>query len=619
MKRIFATLTLVAAVGAVQAQEPTPPARPARPAPAERPMIAPRPATPMAPLFGIDAEEIRARALEAARMSEIDRDMIRENARIAAETSRELMEVNRESIRAATEAAREMSRVDMDGIRESARRAAEEARYFTPMARPMIEPMPAMAPMAITMPPMPAIEPMIANAVTAMAPMAIYGSGEFRVHAPQYIQGDPADSLYRRAHDLLASGEYGRSAQMFKDIAQKYPKSAYADDLPYYEAWARYKIGTTDELRNAARLLEPRASKLIGVVNASSSSSIRYYGPESRRRTSEGDVVGLYIRVNSALAQRGDRAAADIVSKAAQSGTNTCDSDEMQVKREAMGALSNMDPAQALPIIKAVLNKKDECSVDLRRSAIFMLGRRGDAEAATLIGATAKSDPSTSVRSEAISWLPKLQGDAGVNQLEEILRSEQDQNIQRSVVRTLTSSDNQKARSSMRALIDRKDAPTALRIEAVNAFNNERATNEDAAYLRSLYSRADNDQLKLAVVNAIGRIGGSENDAWLLNLAKNQSEPSQFRAAAISRMMRSTMSIGDLIKLYDASDSYDIRTRIVSALENRKEPEAADKLYDIARNSTVINIRTQAFNALTRRKDPRSEKLLLDILDGRKP
>jgi HEAT repeat protein/TolA-binding protein len=620
MKRIFATLTLVA-VGAVQAQEPTPPARPTQPAPAPRPMIAPRPAIapigPLWPMSEFDAEEIRARALEAARMSDIDRDMIRENARIAAEASREALEANRESIRAAAEAARELSRVDMDAVRESVRRATEEARYFTPMA-----PMPAMAPMAPMALSVPAIEPMISNAVTAaasIAPMAIYHGGEYRVHAPQYIQGDPADSLYRLAHQWLSNGEYGRSAQMFREIAQKYPKSAYIDDLPYYEAWARYKIGTTDELRNAARLLEPRASKLIGVVNASSSSSIRYYGPESRRRTSEGDVVGLYIRVNSALAQRGDRAAADIVSKAAQSGTNTCDSDEMQVKREAMGALSNMDPGQALPIIKAVLNKKDECSIELRKSAIFMLGRRGDAEAANLIGATAKSDPSTSVRADAISWLPKLQGDAGVNQLEEILRTEQDQNIQRSVVRTLTSSDNQRARSSMRALIDRKDAPTTLRIEAVNAFNNERATNDDAAYLRGLYSRADNDQLKLAVVNAIGRIGGSENDAWLLNLAKNQSEPSQFRAAAISRMMRSTMSIADLIKLYDASDSYDIRTRIVSALENRKEPEAADKLYDIARNSTVINIRTQAFNALTRRKDPRSEKLLLDILDGRKP
>ena len=56
---------------------------------------------------------------------------------------------------------------------------------------------------------------------------------------------------------------------------------------------------------------------------------------------------------------------------------------------------------------------------------------------------------------------------------------------------------------------------------------------------------------------------------------------------------------------------------LVSALENRKEPEAADKLVDIVRNSTVINIRTQALNALSRRKDPRSVQLLNDILDGK--
>lgn len=602
MKRIFTTLTLVAAVGAVQAQEPTRPARPARPAPAERPMIAPRPATPLAPIFEIDAEEIRARALEA---------------------SREAIEANRESIRAAVEASRELSRIDMESVRESARRAVEEARYFTPMApmAPMaaIEPMIAMAPMAV---PMPAIEPMISNALTAatsIAPMAIYAGGEFRVHAPQYIQGDPADSLYRLAHQLLSNGEYGRSAQMFKDIAQKYPKSAYADDLPYYEAWARYKIGTTDELRSAAKLLEPRASKLIGVVSTSSNSNVQYYGFGGRRRTSDGDVVGLYLRVNKALAERGDRGAADVVSKAAQGGANTCDSDERQVKLEAMNALSQMDPAQALPILKSVLNRKDECSSDLRSRAIFILGRRGDAEAASVIGATAKSDPSSSVRAEAISWLPKLQGDAGVNQLEEILRSEQDQNIQRAAVRTLASSENARARSSVRALIDRKDVSTNLRVEAINAFNNERATNDDAGYLRSLFSRADNDQVKLAVIDAIGRIGGQENDQWMLNLAKNQNEPSQFRARAISRMMKGTMSVADLGKLYDAADSYDIRTRIVSALENRKESEAADKLYDIVKNSTDRNVKVQALNALTRRKDARSVQIVQDILEGKKP
>ena len=70
-----------------------------------------------------------------------------------------------------------------------------------------------------------------------------------------------------------------------------------------------------------------------------------------------------------------------------------------------------------------------------------------------------------------------------------MLRTEQDEHIQRAAVRALTSSDNPRARSSMRALIDRKDAPINLRIEAINSFNSERATTDDAAYLRGLYAQ----------------------------------------------------------------------------------------------------------------------------------
>jgi len=405
---------------------------------------------------------------------------------------------------------------------------------------------------------------------------------------------------------------------MFRDISQKFPKSTYQNDLAYYEAFARYRIGTTDELRAAAKLLEPRASKNIGTTTAADANAFFKYG--TRRGMSDADVTGLYLRVNSALANRGDRAAADIVARAAQAGANTCDRDDMQVKVEALNALSQMDPTQALPILRSVLDKKDVCSAELRQRAVFILGKRGDAEAASLLGNVAKSDPSTAVRVDAIGWLPKLQGDVGVNTLEEILRTEQDERIQRSIMRTLVTSDNQRARSSIRALLDRKDAPVGLRLEAINTFSSDRATAEDAAYLRGLYGRADNDRVKEAIIGAIGRIGGQENDQWLLSLARNQNEPSQVRSLAISRMInRSTVALADLVKLYDASDSYEVRSRIVSALGNRKEPEASDKLVEIIRNGTDVRVRMQAVNALDRRKDPRAAQLLLDILNGKKP
>ncbi len=426
------------------------------------------------------------------------------------------------------------------------------------------------------------------------------------------FQGDPADSVYRVAHDLLARGEYGRSAQLFKEIGEKYPKSRYGDELPYNEAFARYRIGTTRELEAASRLLEPRAKKLLGTVTASNTPSEQGRFGKAR----EGDVVGLYIRVNQALAQRGNSDAANIVRSIVTPNPTSCDATDRELAAEAIGALSNMDPSQALPILKHVLDKRDECNVSLRKNAVFMLGRIGNPEATSTLASTAKNDPAPTVRVDAIGWLPRLMGDAGVAMLEEVLRTEQDQRVQRAAVRTIASSSNPRAKMALRALLDRRDVLLDLRVDAVRSISGDRASSDDAAYLRQLFSRADNDQLKEAILGAVSRTGGRETDEWILAIAKNQNESSSVRSQAISLVMRSG-TVADWTSLYDAAQSFDLRRQLVTALENRKETEAADKLVDIAKTSTVPPIRLQALRALLRRKDPRAPQLVAEIMNGK--
>ena len=446
------------------------------------------------------------------------------------------------------------------------------------------------------------------GAATAQQPTHV--DPNFAYGTPGAQQPGPADSLYRAGREFLNRGDWGRAARAFKDVATKYPRSIYEADLPYYEAAARYRIGTTEELRVAAKLLEVRASRLITPGATPTSNA----GFAPGRRTQDADVVGLYIQINKTLAGRGDNNASAIVARAAQSGV-TCDRDENSIKTEAISALTQMDPATALPILQGVLAKKDECSVDLRKGAVFVLGRRGDSVAAAMLASAAKSDPSADIRLAAIGWLPKLRGDAGVNMLEEILRTDTSTRIQRAVVRTLAASDNARARSSMRALIERKDAATSLRVEAVSAFNNDRGSLDDNAFLRASYARVDNDEVKYALVNTIGRIGGAENDQWLLALARNASEPSQFRSAAVLRLVRPNTSVADLMKLYEISDTQETRLRIVSYLDSRREQDAADKLVEIFRTSTERNVKLQALTALMRRKDPRAAQLTQEWLN----
>src|SRR6185437_13636494 len=154
---------------------------------------------------------------------------------------------------------------------------------------------------------------------------------------------------------------------------------------------ARHKVGTTEELKAAARALEPLAGKATSAAG-STNTNVSWDG--QRRSMNESEIVALYTRVNGALAQRGDRDAAAKVEKvASQNGGAACDQEDMQVKAEALNALSQMDPAGSLKILRSVLDRHDACTAPLRRNAIFILGRRGDAESSSLIASVAKSDP----------------------------------------------------------------------------------------------------------------------------------------------------------------------------------------------------------------------------------
>jgi len=417
-----------------------------------------------------------------------------------------------------------------------------------------------------------------------------------------WAQGDPADSLYRVARESLNRGDYRRAAQLFNDLTRRYPSSSYAYVSTYYEAFSRYRIGTTEELMAADRALRSIADRSAPTGG----------GNGWRDNT---DVDGLRTRIRGALAMRGnDGAAVDVERKAREAGTS-CDQEDLMVRVEALNALSQMDAAAALPILKRVLERREDCLVELRRRAIFMLARRADSEATSILIWSAKNDPNVTVRSEAISYLPRMPGDAGAAALEDILRTSDDERIQRTAVRALMSSESPRVRSSLRGLLERRDASETLQLQVLEAYSKERSTPDDAAYLRQLYNRSDSERMKMAIVSALARIGGKDNQDWLAGLVRNTSESSQMRYAALQRLSRSDLPVSEIDRLYDASDSRPMREQLISALGSRKEPEATDKLIEIAKNSTDLDMRRLAINYLSRKNDPRATKLLMELIE----
>lgn len=409
-----------------------------------------------------------------------------------------------------------------------------------------------------------------------------------------WAQSDPADSLYKLARETLNRGEYRRAADLFSSISQRFPNSAYASDARYWRAFALYRIGGQAELRDALSALQGDG---------------RYYQASLQR-----DAAVLATRIRGALAAQGDRQSAEMVTRAASQPTEACDREDLAVRVEALNSLGQTDPESTTPILRRLLARRDECSATLRKAALYLLARRTDPDAVNLVINTARNDADRRVRGEALRFLAAMPGDQALGTIEELARTPGDDELQRVAVAALARSDNPRAKQSLHTIIERADISEALRATALASIEADKTT-DNGAYLRSVYPRLSTPRLKASAIRSVARIGGNENDQWLLSIVRNANEPVDVRAMALRYAGRSTIPIGDLVRMYDAAADRPLREQLVALYSQRQEPEATDKLLEIARKGTDPDMRRMAISSLSRKNDPRTKQLLLEIID----
>ena len=470
-----------------------------------------------------------------------------------------------------------------------------------------IPPMPPIAPVA-AMPritPIPGMRPVpigrLAAAVDRVQGVSPFERqfGGISSNAPEaWARSDPADSLYRLARETLNRGEYSRAARLFGEITQRFPNSVYAADARYYRAFALYRLGGGNELRDALRALQEA-------------------GPSYRQASLQADAAELTVRIRGALAAQGDPTAAAMVRGTAAKSGDPCDREDLAVRIEALNSLGKTDPESTTPILRRLLARRDECSTSLRRAAIYLLGRRKDPEAMNLVMMAARTDSDLRVRSDALRFLAAMPGDQAITTIEEIARTPGNEQLQRAAISALGRSDSPRARQSLRAIIERTDLSESLRASALASIDDcecER-TAENGAYLRALYPRLESSRLKSYALRAIARSGGSENEQWLLTVVKNPNEPVDVRASALRYAGASSIPIGDLVRMYDAAGDRPLRMQLIQLYAQRADPQATDKLLDIAKKGTDPDMRRMAISALSRKNDPRTKQLLLEIID----
>lgn len=421
------------------------------------------------------------------------------------------------------------------------------------------------------------------------------------VYGERY-QGDPADSLYRQASFRLNESDYRAAAQRFKELQQKFPNSQYINQAMYLQAFSLYRAGSDAELREALGVLDDLVKR---------APSAR--APRGLNNSNIQDVPSLQLAIRKVQAARGDAAARQQISAAASGGNQPCDREEQQVQAEALSGLMQIDPEAAASHLETILSRKDDCSLQLRQNALQILGRRGDDKSVALLISIAKNDPSSQMRSTAVEYLARVQSDDVYSTLESMARNETNENVRRAAARNLVGYPSTRARQLVRTLIEDNTIPDGVRTDMLNRFNEDRGSTDDAVWLRAAYAKVTSNNVKSAIVRAIGRINDKDSQKWLMDLSTNDNEAAAIRSDAF-RYVATSMTVADLSRAYDNTGSRPTRLRIVEALNRRKEPEALDKLIDIVKKGSDTEVRRQVINMLSDRKDPKVTQLLLDLI-----
>jgi HEAT repeat protein len=441
-----------------------------------------------------------------------------------------------------------------------------------------------------------------------------------------WAQGDPADQLYRDARRALNRSRYDSAAGLFEQIYTKYPKSTYAGDAYYWQAYALSKRDNDVSLKRAIEVLRLQKSK---APNAS-----------TRR-----DADELRTRIEGRLAMGGNADAAERIAATAVAAAgpgnppgvppippgppravaaphiagghgrrdDACgDDDDMQMS--ALNALLNMDADRAIPILKKVLARRDEGSLCLRRKAVFMVSQHESGETEQILLDAARTDPDQEVRSQAVFWLSQTNSPRVVPLIDSILRSATDPVLQEKAIFALSQQNSPRARQALRDYALRGGVSDDLREKAI-FWISQGSEPDRFEFLKSLYGQMKTEALRDKILFAMSQIDSQESRQWLLQIAGDERETIDLRKKALFWVGQSNYPGPELYALYEKMPNKEMKEQLIFVFSQRNERSAVDKLFEIARGETDRELRKKALFWLSQSNDPRVPEFLAKILE----
>jgi hypothetical protein len=170
-------------------------------------------------------------------------------------------------------------------------------------------------------------------------------------------------------------------------------------------------------------------------------------------------------------------------------------------------------------------------------------------------------------------------------------------------------------RRFLHSVIENDAESREMRTQAIFSLaHNEDTPETEFAYLRSLYTRLDDDKLKESIQFGMSQ-GEETGSRWLIERAMDERERMKLRKNAFFWAGQSEATrTADLVRAYRGMTEEELRDHAIFVLSQRSDEAALQALITIAKEDPDKKVRGKALFWLAQKNDSRATQLISDIL-----
>jgi len=294
--------------------------------------------------------------------------------------------------------------------------------------------------------------------------------------------------------------------------------------------------------------------------------------------------------------------------------------EDESVQQEALTSVLRLVETDRIPILRGVIDRDDECSVNLRVYAVGRLAREGTPEAERELISVAATHPDPEARRAAVSGLRRFDTPTALAALVNVLARSNDAEMQEAAILGLRHSESAGARNALAAFAADAAKPEGLREDAIVALG--RRDDVEAGVLIGIYTALETPKLKTAVIDRLRESRSKEAETWLFGVAFDANETDRIRSRALDAWARSpALELSSLVEAYNRFGEPDLRERIFYAFyrkagrsKGEAKSEVVRKMVELARLEPDPEVRERAVAWLGRTGSPEAVEFLLELL-----